>query len=58
MSQQERKMLGQKALENVDKRFSFDLYQKRWVEIIEKVIEENGSGKDRKNYSRWELSEV
>ncbi len=58
MTPQERELLGEKALENVNKRFSFKLYQKRWIEIIGEVIETNGSGKDRRNYDRWELMEI
>ena len=58
MTIDERLSLGQLALENVNKRFGFDLYQKRWIEIIGEIIKENGSGKNRKNYDRWTLTEV
>ena len=54
----ERKSLGKKALENVNKRFSFEEYQSQWVDLISQIIDENGSWDTRKNYSRWELSEV
>jgi len=55
---QELEMLGQKALENVNNRFSFDNYAKRWVEIIDNTIEKYGSWEKRKNYDRWTFGEI
>ena len=58
MTPEERKELGLKALENVNNRFSFKLYEERWVKLINDVIEEHGSWDNRKNYNRWELREI
>ena len=55
MTPEERKELGLKALENVNNRFSFKLYEDRWVKLINDVIEEHGSWDNRKNYNRWEI---
>jgi len=58
MSPEEREELGKKALQNVNDRFSFKLYEERWVKLINEVIEEGGSWDKRRNYDRWSLEEI
>ena len=58
MTPKEREELGNKALKNVEDRFSFKKYREQWVEVIDNVIEQNGSWENRKNYDRWELMEI
>ncbi len=55
---QEREMLGQKALDNVNSRFSFNDYASRWVELMDRTIEKYGSRQTRKNYDRWTFGEI
>ena len=58
MTQQERELLGEKAMKNVAKRFSFKMYEDSWVKLMKDVIEENGSWENRRNYDRWTIEEV
>ena len=58
MDEKERKNLGVKGREHVLKNYSFNSYQERWIEILDKVYEEKGSWENRKMYSPWELLEI
>jgi glycosyltransferase involved in cell wall biosynthesis len=58
MSREERKELGAKGHGHVEKNYSFENYQKRWLEIITNVYEKHGSWATRKNYNSWTLDEV
>ena len=55
MSKEERKELGLKGLEHVNKNYSFDKLEKNWVEFLDEIHEESGSWETRKNYKSWEL---
>jgi glycosyltransferase involved in cell wall biosynthesis len=50
--------MSQGALKHVKENFSFEQYERKWVELIDRVVEESGSWKTRKNYKRWHLLEV
>ena len=43
---------------HVEEHYSFDKYEKSWVDTIDDCIEKNGSWENRKNYKRWHLREV
>ena len=58
MSKKERNELGRKGRAHVEKNYGFDLFNQRWVETIDNIIEQNGSWKDRKNYKSWLFKEV
>ncbi len=46
------------GMKHVNDNYNFLTYKKRWVEIMDSVIENNGSWETRKNYKRWHLLEV
>jgi len=50
--------LSQLGLQHVKNNYSFETFQKRWVETMDQIIEEHGSWENRKNYQRWHLMEV
>ena len=52
------KKMSIQAREHVRKNYNFDNYQKRWVEIIDEVLEKNGSWDTRTGYKPWHLLEV
>ena len=58
MTPEERKELGRKGREHVEKNYSFEKYCDGWVEIITDVHEKHGSWDDRKNYKSWEIREL
>jgi len=57
MSRQERKELGKKGCEFVNKNFSFDNFCKNWDRIMKEVHEKHGSWDTRKNYTSWTVKE-
>ena len=52
------KKMSQGGLEHVKNNFSFEKYEKQWVQFMDKVVQESGSWETRKNYKRWHLMEV
>jgi hypothetical protein len=40
------------------KSYNFETFEKSWVDLMDKVIEEHGSWDSRQNYKRWHLMEV
>ncbi|MAG26801.1 hypothetical protein CMI47_14765 [Candidatus Pacearchaeota archaeon] len=46
------------GIQHVKNNYNFDTYEKRWVEIMDNVIEKHGSWENRKGYQRWHLREV
>ena len=52
------KKMSEAGLEHIRKNYSFENYEKQWVELMDKVVEESGSWETRKNYKRWHLMEV
>ena len=58
MPREQRKALGKKGLEHVQKNFSFEQYGKSWDRILQEVHEKCGSWETRKNYKSWTLEEI
>ena len=58
MTKEEREELGRKGQEHVQKNYSFELFQQRWVDTIDNIIDKNKSWQDRNNYKSWSLKEV
>lgn len=58
MSAEKRKKMGEKGRKHVTTNYSFDLFNKKWVEVMDEVIENCGSWDTRKNHERWSLQEV
>jgi len=52
------KKMSEMGLEHVRNNYNFEDYEKNWISLIDKVIEEEGSWENRKNYKRWHLLEV
>ena len=46
------------ALSHVAANYSFEGFQRQWVDLIEDIIERHGSWETRTGYDRWHLLEV
>jgi glycosyltransferase involved in cell wall biosynthesis len=57
MTREERKALGRKGSENVQKNFNFQTYQETWDKVFSEVYEKHGSWSNRKNYKSWSVKE-
>ena len=58
LSKEERDKLGILGAEYVRNNYSFEKFNKQWVDIMLRVHEENGSWGNRKNYQAWECIEL
>ena len=52
------KKMSIKGREHIEKNYSFESYKKRWVDLMDDVIERHGSWENRKLYNRWHFMEV
>ena len=50
--------MSEAGIKHVKDNFSFEMYEKQWVDFMDRVVAESGSWKTRKNYKRWHLLEV
>lgn len=57
-SEEKRKKMAADGREYISKKYGFENFNKQWVEIMDQVVEENGSWDTRKNHERWSLQEV
>jgi len=44
--------------EHVVKNYNFENYEKRWIKIMDDIVERHGSWENRKGYKRYHLMEV
>ncbi len=51
MSAEARREMGMKGKEHVEKNYNFNDFKERWVNLVDSIIEENGSWANRKNYN-------
>ena len=58
MPKKEREKIGARGREHVQKNYNFDKFNKSWIELIDKTIEEKGSWDTRVGYERWHLKEI
>jgi glycosyltransferase involved in cell wall biosynthesis len=58
MSKKERKDLGLKGREHVEKNYNFENFCQSWIELMDSVHERYGSWENRKGYKSWKLLEV
>ena len=58
MSPEERRELGRLGAAHVDKNYSFENFEKTWVDLMTGIHEKFGSWDTRKNYRSWEVEEV
>ena len=57
MTREERKAIGMKAVEFVNKNFSFKQFGASWDRIMKDVHERHGSWETRKGYTSWTVKE-
>ena len=50
--------MSRQGMNHVKNNYSFENYQKKWIEVIDEIAEKHGSWETRKNYDRWHLLEV
>jgi hypothetical protein len=43
---------------HISKSDNFETFEKSWVELMDKIMEEKGSWENRKQYKNWHLMEV
>ena len=58
MTSQERSELGDRAIEYVKSNYSYEKFQKQWIELVDDVIERHGSWENRQGYTPWSIKEV
>jgi len=50
--------MSRQGMNHVKKNYSFESYQRKWVETMDEIIEKHGSWDTRQNHERWHLLEV
>lgn len=58
MSDKKYKKMSVKGRVHVSENYNFEKYEKRWVEIMNEIVEKHGSWDTRENYKRWHMMEV
>jgi glycosyltransferase involved in cell wall biosynthesis len=58
MPRQERQKLGLLGREHVQKNYNFEKFNKSWIELMDKIIEEKGSWDSRVGYKPWHMKEI
>ena len=58
MSSESRRQMGNKGREHVLKNYNFKNFNKTWIELMDELIEKNGSWENRKNYNGIYFGEV
>ena len=50
--------MSSQGIAHVKENYNFDNYEKQWIELMDRVVEEHGSWESRKGYKTWHLMEV
>ena len=50
--------MGMKGRNHVVENYNFDSFNRKWITLMDNVIERHGSGEDRKKYKSWEMKEI
>ena len=58
MTPEDRQKLGDAGRRHVEKNYSFESYQKFWVDYLQDLHNRLGSWSERKEYTRWETYEL
>ena len=58
MTSQERKLLGMKGRNHVLRNYNFDSYRRKWIKLVDNIIDNHGSWENRNNYKSWNFLEV
>ena len=52
------RQMSSHGIRHVNKNYNFENFEKSWIELMDKTIEECGSWETRQGYRRWHLMEV
>ena len=52
------KKMSSAGIKHVKKNYNFEKFEKSWIDLMDNVVEEQGSWDNRVNYKRWHLMEV
>ena len=52
------RLMASQGRRHVLKSYNFETFEKSWVDLMDKVVEEHGSWETRTGYKRWHLLEV
>ena len=58
LTKEERRELGLKGRQHVEKNYNYDQFCQRWDDALTGVYKEHGSWENRKNYKTWRLMEI
>jgi len=58
MSDKKYKKMSVQGRAHVSENYNFEKYEKRWVELMNEIVEKHGSWETRENYKRWYMMEV
>lgn len=58
MDDDERETMGMRGREHILNNYGFEKFKEKWVDLMTKTYEENGSWEDRKNYLGWGVKEI
>lgn len=52
------KKMSEAGIKHVKENYSFDGYERKWIEAFDEILEKHGSYETRENYKNWHLLEV
>jgi len=52
------KKMSSEGIKHVKENYNFETFEKSWIEVMDRIIEEHGSWETRKGYKTWHLMEV
>ena len=58
MTPDQRTLLGMKGRNHVIENYNFENFKRKWVELVDSIIENHGSWDTRKGYTPWEIKEI
>tara|TARA_R100000664_G_C2756732_1_gene144686 strand:+ start:126 stop:1397 length:1272 start_codon:yes stop_codon:yes gene_type:complete len=58
MTREERRTMGLKGREHVEKNYNFDKFKQTWVDLMLGINEQKGSWANRKGYKPWSITEI
>ena len=58
LSKEDRRELGLRGREHVEKNYNFENFCQSWVQLMDSVYERYGSWENRKGHESWKFLEV
>lgn len=58
LSKPKYKKMSEAGLQHIKNNYSFENFQKQWVELMDDIVEKHGSWENRINHKRWHFMEV